>query len=283
MGDQKPKGPHQREPWGDADPKEIIVHCRYDIIKGTSGALSPSLNEEYIRAKYNFDIAAATNIVERAVNPQKINELIDLLIKFNKKPLIVVPHPQFDEENNDTNPASPMPTNALPFAFGNRLGKELGCDVDSAIIEVARPGRTKLSLFGRFLWQPKFDGKVSHTHGYVLADDVCALSGTLAALRSHIVQNGGTVIAATTLGHNHGVNQKFPIAVQTENVLKSLYTPQIDGLWREEIGHEIRLLTENEGIRLVEWASSQRVAAGHPTSVLQLLRDRLLEAAAKGR
>lgn len=283
MGDQKPKGRHQREPWRDTDPKEIIVHCRYDIIKGTSGTLSPSLNDEYTRAKYNFDIAAATNIVERAVNPDKLDELIDLLIKSNKKPLIVVPHPQFDEENNDANPASPMPTNALPFAFASCLATELGCDVDSEIIEVARPGRTKLSLFGRFLWQPKFDGLVSHTHAYILADDVCALSGALAALRSHIVENGGTVIAATTLGHNHGVNQKFPIAAQTENVLNSLYTPQIDNLWREEIGHGIRLLTEAEGIRLVEWANSQRVAAGHPTSVLQLLRDQLLEAAAKGR
>jgi hypothetical protein len=196
--------------------------------------------------------------------------------------LVVFPHPEFDS-GDPVDPGAERPKNALPFAFANYMAEDLGCDVDEAIIEVNRPGRTELGLFPRLLWQPRFEGEVRRDRAYILVDDVVTLGGTLAALRSYIVAGGGTVIAASALANTYGRHQKFGIADDTVRVLKSKYGTEFDDLLKEEVGHDSKSLTEVEGQALSDWHDDECRDCGPGDRALQRLRDRFSKAAASAR
>jgi hypothetical protein len=238
--------------------------------------------DRYERAKRGSDMAAAMDIAQERLNMSVVDLIIDKLISTNKPALVVLPHPDYDSGDAE-GPRADLPKNMLPFALGNRIAEELGCDVDEEIYEAARPGRTGLKLFPRFLWQPCFKGAVSTEHAYILVDDVCTVSATLAMLRSHIVEQGGTVIAVSTLANATGDHQEFPIVSSTHRVLNRNYGPGLDNLWVEKVGHDTQCLTEAEGHALVRWWEVHCSGAGAGPGALQRLRDRLAEAAAKFR
>lgn len=283
--DQQKNGPHHRPRWNGKDPAEIWVHGRLDKLRGSyrSNARDAAIKlERYERAKYQFDMSAAVEIVEEMIDTAIVDRIIDSLIKVNKPPLIVMPHPEFDS-GDPVEPGAALPKNALPFAFANYLAEDLGCDVDEAIVEVNRPGRTQLGRFPRFLWQPGFEGDVSHSQPYIIVDDVASMGGTLASLRSYIVSQGGKVIAASVLANTNGSHQKFGIADDTANMLRSLYGEQIDDLLKGEVGHASESLTETEGQFLCDWHAQECQECGAGPVALQRLRNRFAEIAAKAR
>src|SRR5690606_25083940 len=103
----------------------------------------------------------------------------------------------------------------------------------------------------------------------IIADDNCTLGGTIAALRSHIVRNGGTVVGVTTLSTTQGANFRLPVAPDTLDMLLSTFSGEISGLWKEEIGHEIQCLTEPEGLFLAGWGRDPVHGARPGTSPFQ--------------
>lgn len=220
---------------------------------------------------------AAIDLVEKLLNPKAVDAVVDAVIAANKPALIVVPHPEYDPHEPSGDPLKI--TNALPFAMAARLAAELDCEIDEEIVEVARPGRTKLTKFPRFIWQPRFEGAVRRDRSYILVDDNCTLGGTFAMLRNHVVANGGTVAAVTALSNSDGVDCPFPVAPETLDVLMSLYTSDVSTFWNEEIGHEISSLTQGEGHFLWSWGKER--GTGHP--LLQQLRDRVAKAKGQGR
>ncbi|TXM70943.1 phosphoribosyltransferase [Methylobacterium sp. WL69] len=273
------KGRHDRVPWEARDPRQILVHSTFGKMRGTHQRPAKEAEQyvaRYERAKRGYCPEAAAEIVEECVDMRIVDLLIDALFEVNKPALIVCPCPGFNDGHDDP-VVNPLPTNAIPAAFSALLAAELGCDVDADIIQIARPGRTVLNKFERYLWQPCYEGAVRSDRAYIIADDVCTNGGTLAMLRSHIVSQGGTVIAATTLGHTTGNSQSFPIERATLGVLMSAYGSGLQSLWREEIGHEPQCLTDGEGIGLAEW-TRERVGRGTQERALQCLRDRFAEA-----
>lgn len=277
-------GQHKREPWT-AGPENVFVHCRWDQLKGTYKASAKEAargTEKYERAKLHFDEQAAAELVDSAIRPAAVDAIIDALLIVNKPAVIVVPHPEFNALDPSGKDALSI-TNAIPFAFAAYLAQELGGSIDTEIIEVARPGRTRLGNFPRFLWQPCFDGAVRQDCAYIIADDNCTLGGTIAALRSHIVRSGGTVAAVTSLSTNHGLDFRLPIAPSTVDVLLSVYSEEISALWIEEIGHDVPCLTEPEGVFLAKWGQDPASGARPGASAIRRLRDRLSAAAGKAK
>jgi hypothetical protein len=222
-------------------------------------------------------MAAAVDLVEQFLKPAKIDEIAKAVVRANMPARIVVPHPEYDPYDPGADPLKI--TNALPFAIAARLAGELDCEVDEEIVEVARPGRTKLTRFPRFIWQPAFQGAVRPDRAYILADDNCTLGGTFAMLRHHIVSHGGTVAAATTLSNGDGQDCRFPVAQQTVAVLVSQYGSDVSAYWKQEIGHDIQCLTHGEAAFLHEWGEER----GAGTGLFQLLRDRVAKAKGQGR
>ncbi|MFP9138728.1 phosphoribosyltransferase [Devosia sp. XGJD_8] len=271
------RGRHTRVAWTAADPAQVLIHCRYDQLKGTAKD-SPFAHEKYLKAKRYNDKEAAADIVEALIDDHVVDQIIDLL-PDDRAVKVVFPYPEFDPDIKSPNQMTI--TNAIPFAFAAHLAALLDAEIEVEIVEAARPGRTDLNRFERFLWQPCFTGKVDPDCVYVLVDDTCTLGGTFAALRSYILAKGGTVVAVTALSHMNGKSVPFGIADGTANMLVSRYSEEISAFWIEEVGHGIECLSELEGSFLVEWQGYGGKRAG--TEPLQQLRDRLVEAKASGR
>lgn len=275
-------GKHHRLPWTASDPREVIVHCRWDELKGTWRQRERDARKGfavYKRAKRHFDQEAADKLVEAWVSDAAIERIVDRVLGCGREVRIITPHPEFDSADPSGDPLAV--TNAIPFAFQAFLAAELGCEIEHDVVEEARPGRTSLSKFQRFLWQPRFSGAVHADCAYIVADDVCTTAGTLAALRSHIMSGGGTVIAVTALACQSGKDIPFPIADVTRASLFERYGAELGNLWIEEIGHGIECLTEFEGSYLAEAIPPGKGDSG-PRSLFQRLGDRLAQTKGKG-
>lgn len=275
--------PHLRPPWSGGETVFVCGSLNELNGKGLQGRAARDRKLLYFKAKNNCDYDSADRIVEAMLDDRCLDRLIDQVEPFMAKgtPLIcVVPHPPFDDVNGDGAAlvGAAHVKNALPVQYMGRLSVELEAEIDEQIVQKARVGRTKLRQFPRFLCQPCFDGVVRQDAAYILIDDVLTTGGTLAALRSHIIRNGGQVAAITTLAHGQGSDQPLALANATCNELYKGFGKEISGFWRKEIGHDAEHLTEAEGRILLKW----RGGDGPWDAPLQRLRDRLAEAAAKG-
>jgi hypothetical protein len=262
-------------------PLRILVNARFDELKGTYRKNSKEQargEEKYNRAKRSYDLQAAVELVDELVRDDIVEELVTAMIAADRPCRIVFPHPEFDSDD-PVDTSKPI-TNAIPFAFASHLATILGGEIETNIIECARPGRTKLSKFARFVWQPAFDGEIDKDCAYIIVDDNCTLGGTFAMLNSYIAENGGTVIAICALTTPQGKSCRFGIADSTRDVLIMTYGEGISPLWIQEIGHDIRCLTENEGSFLADW---QGRSPGDKERSFVALRDRLSQAKTQGK
>lgn len=275
---------HLREPWGCPGDRMVLVHTRFDRLNGIEvrGPAGDQRQKDYRLGKYGNDHDAATRVVKGIINKGVLDLLADVVVASDKTPMIVFPHPAFNAVDSGHAVAeTDMVRNAFPFVFANYLGKLLGLPVNDEIVQGARVGRTNMTDFPRFLFQPHFVGEVAPGGSFILVDDVFSRGGTLAALRSHIVRQGGTVVAVTTLAHGSGEHQKFAIDQEIHDMLKEAYGTGCSDFWRSEIGHDTGCLTYSEARFLVRWAEKEHRRA-RVDARLQFLRDRLAEAAAKG-
>jgi hypothetical protein len=279
--------PHERQPWGHAGDDRVIVHCQLSLLNGTLQMRKEELDwskrqkQLYDKAKYYNDHDAAAELVERCVDEKKITAIAELVARSVTRPIIVFPHPSFDDEAADGH----LPvekgkvTNAIPFVFGAYLAETVDADIETNVVQAARVGRTQLKEFTRFLWQPRFDGPIVPRRPYIIVDDVFTVGGTLAALRCHIIRSGGTVLCCSTLAHGSGKDQNFAVARASLDVLEELFGPGLGQYWKDTIGHEIHCLTDGEAVRLTKWGEKQ---AGNPDERLHALRERFAQAAATG-
>jgi hypothetical protein len=272
---------HPREPWGPRD-EMVFVHCRITEVKGTDSIYGTDerarYEKQYSAAKTKFDVKSAFDIIDRCIDDQAIDRIVDVL---TGDPILVFPLPPFDEEEEHPHKVrlTGDPINAIPFAYVEYLARVLGGTVNTSIAQIARIGTTDLTRWMRYLCQPSFEGTIDRKKPYILVDDVFSSGGTFAALRSYIVRNGGAVAGTTALANKSGVHEIFAIADQTLYVLRSSYGSELDPFWRETFGHDLRSLTEPEGQFLVlaahNWAKARK-------PLLQCLRERINQAAAKG-
>jgi hypothetical protein len=276
---------HRREDW-DAASAETIIHCRWEELKGSAPEYgnqeSLKFQEAYQSAKFSFDMKAALEIIDRCLNQRALDQIADVVYYSDESLQLVIPHLPFDDEDGigGMEPLKSIPTNALPFAFAEALSGTLGLEINETILQSARAGRTKLTMWMRFLCQPSFEGDITPGSGFIILDDVMTTGGTFAALRSYIVRAGGRVVASTALAHRIGINQKLAIADQTLVVLRSAYGPGFDRQWWENFGHEAQHLTEAEGEYLALFAAERPDVRGD--ALLFALRERIDQAAAKG-
>ncbi len=274
-------GPHRRENWRDQDSDTILVAARLDGVKGTAASNRGDAGKQkklYQAAKSACDHSAARELVDLFVGDDVIDQLVDQLARHiteNRRIIVVHPEPKFngDETTSEIKPV----TNAIPFALSELFSEALDVEVNNEIVQIHRPGRTKLKRIPRLLFQPKFSGKIDSSAVYVLVDDAYTLGGTLAMLRSHIVSHGGTIGGVCVLCTTIGKSMRFSIAEACINVLSLKYGNELDGFWLKEVGHHVSQLTDAEGTFLEEWENS-----GSRKSPIDQLRDRFGSARAKG-
>lgn len=270
--------PHSREAWGGDGCHEVLVHAHYAVLKGSQEGLrhpKSKMSAWYRAAKTQNDMDAAHELVEALWNQHAYDMIVERVIRSGARPIIISPHPSFDDDDCVDQDAGERhgPRNAIPFAFASRLKTMLnGFEDAPQILQGARVGRTKLPRFPRFLYQPHFVGDVLTDRPYIIADDTVSLGGTIAALYSHIVRHGGTVLAVSALSHISGKNVPLALTDGTTSGLKERFGAELDATWKETVGHGLDCLTEGEGRFILEWEAGDR---GDPDHMLQRLRARI--------
>jgi hypothetical protein len=281
--DGRASASHPREPWG--SPFGVLVHTRLETIKGTSvppGLERDRLAARYRAAKHEFNFDAAFDIIDDSISAASMAPVADAALRSGRPLRLIRPTPSFDDDDAGEDILT-RPTNAIPAAFCEFLRQAIGAEIDEQIVQSARVGRSKLPMFCRFLIQPSFNGEVSRDCDYVMVDDVFTTGGTFAALRSHIIRNGGTVAFGTALAHKEGTNQALGIAPDHLDEVRSFFSGGIDAYWLEATGHAVDCLTEAEARFLVQWGQDrERDGVPRGNELLLCLRTRINKAAATG-
>jgi hypothetical protein len=270
---------HPREPWGAAEP-EILVHAKLEVLRGRK---MTGARRQYSKAKFTLDMGCAEEVMKRCLAKPTTAAIIAHTIAGNIGARIILPHPAFDDEDGDKHiSATERPRNAIPFVYAAFLSNTTGGEIDEEIVQIARVGRTTMPRLCRFLYQPTFGGAVRRDQSYIIADDVVSSGGTFAALRSHILRNGGRVAFSTALASTKGENHAFCITEQSVNQLQLLFGESFNEFWTETIGHGMHCLTEAEAKILAELSNVlKNQGCREGDAMLQRLRDCLDEAAAK--
>jgi hypothetical protein len=279
-------GPHVRCAWSDTPPLIVYSHTSWTILKNGGGGdhgTAKSLVQHYKAAKNEHSVTDAVAVVNQYFQKSMEAWLIDCLavpLRRNTRIIVVYPSPKFQGVRQDE--AERHITNALPGTMAGRVAAIIDAEVNKEIIQIARAGRTALNRVQRLLYQPKFEGRVDPKAVYILVDDAYTLGGTLAALRSHIVTNGGTVGAVCVLCN--GTGSSVPFGIKDTQVLdiKKNYGSGIEDYWKKEVGHDVDNLTYNEGDFLLDWAR-ERLSKGDFSSLLQQFRKRIDSARTRGK
>jgi len=135
--------------------------------------------------------------------------------------------------------------NKIPVVTATALAERLGLPLEVGIYQSVKAKRTALDGLGRIFQQPEFDGAVQPGKPYFLVDDTLTQGGTLAALASHIEQNGGRVVGSFALtGKLYSATLR--LSPETLSELRARYG-DVEQAFREATGRGFDALTESEG------------------------------------
>ncbi|TAL32834.1 MAG: hypothetical protein EPN98_12905 [Phenylobacterium sp.] len=137
--------------------------------------------------------------------------------------------------------------NAIPDAMAQVLSRELDLPVSvGEIVQSNTVGHTRAPAFNRLVTPATFEGVVQPGAQYVLVDDHVGIGGTLANLKGYVEQNGGHVLAMTTLTQSRDAHQ-IALRPETLAVLREKHGEALEQFWQEQLGHGLECLTDVEG------------------------------------
>lgn len=211
-----------------------------------------SCEPEYMAAK-SGNAAAALALIERLMTDRAVESIASLITDPANTRIIPV---QAEEATG---------RNKIPLAIAEVLADRLGLEVDYSICQIERVRRTGASADHRLAYSPSFDGSVDPGKAYLIVDDTLTMGGTLAALRGHLMQQGGVVLGAAVMtAHEGAVN--LPVTLSMLERIHQKHGSAMNDYWQQEFGYGIEKLTQGE-------AGHLRAAAS-----VEAMRDRIAAA-----
>lgn len=210
------------------------------------------------RAAKSGDSVAAYKLVKDTLSEAAIDHLKSLI--GDRRPVLVpvaaIEHDGF---------------NAIPDAMAWEIADRLSLEVDDgSVVQTEKVGHTRANAAHRMVTPASFNGQIRHGADYVIVDDHVGLGGTIANLRGYIEENGGCVIAVSTLTESRGT-RGIALKRETLEALEKKHGKELEEFWRDNFGHGLAALTEPEAGNLLR---AQSVDA---------IRSRMAEAAAEAR
>ena len=177
-----------------ADFPSVILHTNVITMKS---------HVDYTAAKAG-DIRAAKRVVETLAKPDKLRNIV-----HQHPDAVFLPVLAMEASGK----------NMLPLALARKLSKATGLGVETDIIQINKTFHTNSSGAHRLASIARFDGQAAQPTSYVLVDDVVTSGGTLAAMRQHVEESGGRVVAITALAAAAYAN----VVAITAGTLQRLY------------------------------------------------------------
>lgn len=237
--------PSVRAPWGDFPAV---------IRNGDLGSLK--VHPDYLAAK-SGDVLAAHAVVMDTLQSTFVESAVELV--GETPPSAVTILPVLAEEAAGRN--------KIPLAVAFCLADRLGCEVELQVVQSNLVRRTDQGADYRLANSPTFVGHIISGRAYLLVDDTLTMGGTLAALRGHVLAQGGVVLGAVVMtAHPDALSLKIkPSMIQS---IVSRHGDEMHRLCREVFGYELECLTQGEAGHFRKAASADMLrdrlaAAGH--------------------
>ena len=151
--------------------------------------------------------------------------------------------------------------NLIPDAMAHDLGRFLGLEVTTEIVQTNTVGHTRASGYHRLVHQPAFDGEVVKGGEYLAVDDPVGLGSTLANLRGYLEAQGARLIGATTMSASRQ-SEVLALHAETLHGLKEKHGEALEQLWQTALGFGLERLTEAEAGYLFRSTSVDAIRAG---------------------
>jgi hypothetical protein len=235
------------KPWPEGFPDAVIQTTRTNITKNYA--------KDFDAAKAG-DTRAANRVVQAVVKNDKIAEI------GRKYPNAILV-PVHEEEITGKN--------KLPIAYAKAIEKLTGLDVDVGIVQTERVFHRGKIAIERILRHANFEGHVVSGQEYIIVDDHITQGGIIAELRHYIENNGGEIVAVTSLTASL---DSTTIAIRKETIgelERKFGREQFQSIIREhDIAGTTQALTESQGKYLLSFNS------------LDAIRNRIAEARQEG-
>lgn len=206
---------------------------------------------EYSVKKHNFYQAAKAGSVDAAVDlvlAMLSDDAIGSLAEFGetREPVLVSVHAE-----------EAVGVNAIPEVMADMLAKILGWELEQFVVQANVVNHTGANGFARMARQAIFEGEITPKRHYLIVDDFIGQGGTIANLRGHIIQQGGSVIGATVLT---GKDYSAILALDSNrlNALRDQHG-QLEKWWEERFGFGFDCLTASEARYLIQTPESERI------------------------
>jgi hypothetical protein len=148
--------------------------------------------------------------------------------------------------------------NAIPEVIADLLGFRLGWKVDSTIVQTNIVSHTGADGFSRLARQACFAGAVECGKAYFLVDDFIGQGGTLANLRSMILEKGGVVVGATVLT-GKPYSAMLALTEETLRQLRAKHGSELETWWARTFSFGFECLTESEARYLLNTPTADRI------------------------
>ncbi|PZQ48626.1 MAG: hypothetical protein DI551_01255 [Micavibrio aeruginosavorus] len=180
---------------------------------------TPGLSDHpsYWGAKYGGDKDSAIRVVRDSIDHLQLArmamEVKAIEAEYGQKPIIVAPYKEHSK-------------NKLARAAAVHLGRELGLEVDTSVIEISQMSRKTFSKMERALCAAaEFEGVSKKGAPHILIDDNMLSGSTLADLRGHLMDNGSDVVLGMVLSTPDGQDlQLNPSQRQIQSVESNFST-----------------------------------------------------------
>jgi hypothetical protein len=212
--------------------------------------------QELSQQKYNINFATA--FVRQTVKDGVLKRLKQDFDRFN--PIIVAVMSVNDNSGQ---------YNRLPLAYELQLANDTNWRTEPTILKINQSGHTRASAIERLFCPSIFDGPVIAGENYILVDDQFTTGGTLADLHGFITNNGGNVVAATTLTRNPR-SDFLQQSIETRARLTAY--PNFSRDFREVTGFGTECLTDAEARFIL---TGQTSALGYRKNIRDLGVDEL--------
>ncbi len=202
-------------------------------------------HRNYVAAK-SGDAQAAKALVVELVSDEFLGRIRSIFEDYCFPTLLAV---HAEEEHG---------RNQIATALATYLNTRIELAIEHRVVQENVVNHTKSTGFARLARQALFFGRLDRGKPYFLIDDFIGQGGTLANLRGHVLEAGGTVVGAGVLtGKPHSAKMRLEDSMLQE--LRAKHGNELEQWWKKQFGFGFDCLTQSEARYLLKTKDADKI------------------------